>query len=282
MRNNQPAKSTFRPIFLFAMVIIFVLLAILVSCNPDDTRSKEPTTPVVSSTTRVIASTFTPTFQPSPTSTSTTGPLGQLTFGGNANVRSGPGTIYQVTRVVKSGDTLPVYGRSENGEWFWVDQSEPAWVFAGIATADVAITMLPLGPTMAPTFTKTPIPSPTPRPSPTLVPAITLNTIYNNFQYMTGLQFNAYKQKIAGKPVRETVTVRNVSDHGVVSLRGDWSPELINWSDFCVVLTGMPKDKALGLYGGEEFAVEATIDGIVGNYNYYINCENTLVLRYVK
>jgi hypothetical protein len=142
--------------------------------------------------------------------------------------------------------------------------------------------MLPLGPTMAPTFTKTPIPSPTPRPSPTLVPAITLNTIYNNFQYMTGLQFNAYKQKIAGKPVRETVTVRNVSDHGVVSLRGDWSPELINWSDFCVVLTGMPKDKALGLYGGEEFAVEATIDGIVGNYNYYINCENTLVLRYVK
>jgi hypothetical protein len=163
-----------------------------------------------------------------------------------------------------------------------VDQSEPAWVFAGVATADIAITMLPLGPTLAPTSTKTPIPSPTPRPSPTLVPAIQIDTIYTFFQSMTELQFKAYKQKIAGKPVRETVKVGNVSDRGVVSLSGDWSPYIINWSDFCVVLTGMPKDKLMALYGGEEFAVEATIDGIVGNNNYYINCENTLVLKYVK
>ena len=99
---------------------------------------------------------------------------------------------------------------------------------------------------------------------------------------MTALQFKEYKAKIAGKPVRETVEVRNVSDRGVVSLEGDWSPYIINWSDFCVVLTGMPKDQLLTLDGGDKIDIKATINGIVGNNNYYINCENTLVLNFVK
>ena len=97
---------------------------------------------------------------------------------------------------------------------------------------------------------------------------------------MTALQFKEYKQEIAGKPVRETVKVGNVQDDGKVSLSGPWSPFIFNVSDFCVVVTGVPKDFALGLSGGDKFYLEAIINGVVGDNNYYFNCENTLVLNY--
>ena len=71
-----------------------------------------------------------------------------------------------------------------------------------------------------------------------------------------------------------------MSESGKVSLSGPWSPILFNVSDFCVTVTGVPKDIALGLNGGEDVFLEATITGIVGNYNYYINCKNTLLLAY--
>jgi hypothetical protein len=66
----------------------------------------------------------------------------------------------------------------------------------------------------------------------------------------------------------------------VVSLSGDWSPFIFNWSDFCVVITGVPREVALTLDGGAEIYLEAIINGIVGDNNYYFNCENTLLLTY--
>ena len=97
---------------------------------------------------------------------------------------------------------------------------------------------------------------------------------------MTALQFKEYKQEIAGKPVRQTVEVGNVQDDGKLTLHGDWSPFIFNVSDFCVVVTGVPKDLAIQLDGGDTLYLKAQINGIVGDYNYYFNCENTLVLNY--
>lgn len=97
---------------------------------------------------------------------------------------------------------------------------------------------------------------------------------------MTELQFKEYKNTLVGKPVREKVKISNVSDDGKVTLSGKWSPFLINFSDFGVVVLGVPHDTAITLNGGDEFYLEATIDRIVGDYNYFINRENVLVLRY--
>lgn len=216
----------------------------------------------------------------SPTTTIILEPMGQLSFGNNVNVRSGPGIEYQVTNVAKPGDTLPIYGRSEDNQWIWVHPIEQVWVNSGVATVDVTITTLPLGPTMASTATRTPIPTQTLRPTSTPIPAISIELVYDNFEDMTDLQFKEYKVEIADKPVRESVRVGNVSERGVVSLSGPWSPLIFNWSDFCVVLTGVPKEEALKLEGGDQIYIEANISGIVGNNNYYINCENTLVLNF--
>lgn len=139
-------------------------------------------------------------------------------------------------------------------------------------------------PTYTPTTTSTPSRTPTPTvsatPTKTTVPTVGLNAIYDNFESMTELQFSEYTQQIVGRPVRQSVTVGNVSDDGKISLSGPWSPWLFNVSDFCVVVTGAPRELALGIDGGETVFLEAIVNGIVGNYNYYINCENTLLLSY--
>lgn len=231
-----------------------------------------PTATTTSTTTLYLTET--------PTQTPTLSSLGKVSFGGNSNIRTGPGTDFQVTRVMNNGDGLNIYGRSPDSQWLWVDPVFPAWVNIAVATVNVTINELPLGPTPNPTATKTPIPSPTLRPTATRIPAISIEKIYQNYEKMTEIQFRDYVNKIAGKPVRQFTTIRNVSDNGKVSISGPWSPSVINFSDFCVALTGVPKEIALGLDGGESYYLQATISGVVGNYNYYSNCENTLVLIY--
>lgn len=97
---------------------------------------------------------------------------------------------------------------------------------------------------------------------------------------MTVLQFEEYKKHIAGRPVRQVVKIGNVDENGRVILSGDWTPFIFNFSEFCVIVTGVPRDIALSLEGGEQAYLEASINGIVGDYNYFFNCENTLLLTY--
>jgi flagellar basal body-associated protein FliL len=167
--------------------------------------------------------------------------------------------------------------------------SYPTYTFIPPSTNTPGPTNTPL-PTASPTatFTITPTSTRTPKPTTTLpptrtpIPSVSLDDIYDNFKNMTEYQFSVYKSEIAGKPVREIVTVGNVDEHGRLNLTGPWSPWLINWSDFCVAVTGTPSDILISLNGGDDVHLEATINGIVGNNNYYINCENTLVLVYVN
>jgi len=254
-------------------IFVFILILFIgpIACAGTTTSDTSTPTAIILESTEAQPK-ITQTLKMSPTATPMLEPMGQLSFGNNVNVRSGPGTGFQVTNVAKPGDTLPIYGRSEDNQWIWVHPVEQVWVNSGVATADVTITTLPLGPTMASTATRTPVPTQTLQPSSTPPPAISINLIYKNFEDMTALQFKEYKAEIAGKPVRETVKVGNVSERGVVSLSGPWSPLIINWSDFCVVLTGVPKEEALKLEGGDRIYIEANISGIVGDNNYYINC----------
>jgi len=39
---------------------------------------------------------------------------------------------------------------------------------------------------------------------------------------------------------------------------------------------------ALAVVGGESFFLEAIVNGIVGDYNYDFNCENSLILSYSR
>ncbi|MFN2172297.1 MAG: protein kinase domain-containing protein [Candidatus Promineifilaceae bacterium] len=95
----------------------------------------------------------------------------------SANVRIGPGTIYDVTGYVYQGDGLEILGRS-NSEFVWLnirsENGTQGWVAADVGQLEwdrelmeieIAATIPPLPtPTMTPTPTNTPIP-PTPLPT---------------------------------------------------------------------------------------------------------------------
>jgi uncharacterized protein YraI len=288
------------------LIILCVLPFIFSSPSPDSTPT--PTGIAVSNNreadqavTSTVVNSATPFSTPSPsststkepTSTSTPAPVGYGTVSINsANLRSGPGQSYALAGNAKQGDELPIFSQTDDGDWLQIDWKDSVWIASSLITMPEEIAKIPTFPTFTPTSTYTPIPTNTPRPSntprptntprpsATLPPAVKIKTIYDNFERMTELQFKEYKQRIAGKPVRENVEVGNVSDRGKVLIHGAWSPWILNWSEFCVVVTGIPNDFALGLNGGDEFYLEAVINGIVGDNNYYINCENTLVLNY--
>jgi len=256
------------------------------------TSTPIPTKSPTSTLTLTPTTTGTPTNTPTATATQTQTPSASIILGSNTYSRVGPGPNFQAIELLNRDDTLPVFGKSEDDRWLLIDSVNQLWIQAAVATIDTSMDTIPFAPTITPTPTRTPIPTntprptntpvptTTPRPTATKIPAVRIRDVYNNFEKMTALQFKEYKQSIIGKPVREFVDVGNVQEDGKVTLSGPWSPYIINFMDFCVVVTGMPKEKALALDGGVSFYLEAIVNGIVGDYNYYFNCENSLILSY--
>jgi hypothetical protein len=84
----------------------------------------------------------------------------------NVNLRSGPGTNYDVVGSLKKGESLKTIGRNSDSSWWQVSNGNaPAWVFAGVVTitgADDEIAIV-----------EAPPPPATPFPTPTIVPTWT-------------------------------------------------------------------------------------------------------------
>ncbi len=183
-------------------------------------------------------------------------------------VRSGPSLEYPVLQVIGKGTTIKAFKVSSNKEWISLDENDISWILLSKVTLNVDANELPIATTSlyAPTITP--------------LPPVTLEDIYANFDKMTELQFSEYQKTIIGKSIQQKVKIGNVNDKGVVSLLGEWSPTIINLTEFCVIVNNVPREIAINLNGGDEHYLQANINGIVGNYNYYYNCENTLVLVY--
>lgn len=293
MNSNQsptPKKKNKKLIIIVvvsvALILCFCSIFFIPTTPSDEEKAATETENAVvaaSLTTGTLDSTL-PSASKSPESTATITttptPVYEASFNGNGNVRTGPGLNYPIAKVMKSGDTVQVFGRSEDNTWLWIDSIEQLWVHISVAEPNVPVQSIPLAPTPVPTRTPTLTRTPTPIPTATLVPAISLDLIYENLEEMTELQFKDYKNSIVGKPVREYVKIGNVSDDGRVSLSGAWTPFLFNYADFGVVVVGVPYDVAIELNDGDVVYLEATIDRIVGDNNYYYNRENVLVLVY--
>lgn len=149
--------------------------------TPRVTRTYTPTavpisTPTVTPPpTATIQPTAQPTLTPAPTATALPptptpipSPLAQVQAD-VANLRSGPGTNYDVVGQVGHDDQLLITGRNEKGDWWEVEttEGETAWIsgeLVGVSsTGDVGAKQAP--------------PSPTPRPTPTPPPVVEAKSI---------------------------------------------------------------------------------------------------------
>jgi hypothetical protein len=89
----------------------------------------------------------------------------------NANLRSGPGTVYPVIGGARAGDRLPVAGR--HGDWWQVRLAgQVGWLWGGLVEANEMAHRAPVVTAVPPTPTPTPTPTNalTPTPANALIP----------------------------------------------------------------------------------------------------------------
>jgi uncharacterized protein YraI len=168
-----------------ALTICFTALA----CNlPAGGATTAPESDASPTFTPIVAQADNPT----PTPTNTVAPTACspiVTTTTDANVRGGPGQVYNIYGVIPLGGTAPLAGKSADGAWWYIGFAAGAggygWISGSITTASctpgtLAIIAAPPTPTLAPTSTPTPTqtPSLTPTPTPTFTPTPTPTIIF--------------------------------------------------------------------------------------------------------
>jgi hypothetical protein len=110
-----------------------------------------------------------------PTATPTPEPVqARLTIAQLVNVRGGPGTTYAIIGSANPGQSFPITGKNQAGDWWEIDFSgQRGWVFGELATSAnaeaVAVALnIPPAPVAPPPppATNTPVPAPQPAPQP--------------------------------------------------------------------------------------------------------------------
>ena len=126
--------------------------------------------------------TFTPTGTSSPTNTPTATTTPTPTPKPDAvvnvkalNLRSGPGTVYDVVGLLKQGDSLEATGKNLAGGWLKVvaPSGQEGWVNASFLKINLPLVSVPVAqvpPTPTPMYTLTPTATPTPELLPPPIP----------------------------------------------------------------------------------------------------------------
>ena len=130
---------------LFLLPFLILIIAILACGNeiPVTTEDVDITDQFTTPTETIVSSS--PTFKkpeqtPTPQYTSTPSPLGYAAVTANlCNLRSGPGTDYSIVGSGEKDDVYPVFGKSQDGSWLWVDRTQPIWISTSLVELDVDI-----------------------------------------------------------------------------------------------------------------------------------------------
>ncbi len=151
-----------------------------------NTTNQTKTQPV--STTLVL----TPTPALQPTQVAETKPV--IKADSQINVRSGPGTDYDIIGALQTGESAPITGKNDSGDWWQVtlNNGQQGWVFGQLvetsgdaAAIAVAANIPPPPPTATPApATPTPVPQATPAPQATDAPTAAPTPVPNGNDFV--------------------------------------------------------------------------------------------------
>jgi hypothetical protein len=168
----MPAKNKF-----FGLLVVFIMLAVT-ACNlpagaPTNQGSTERNTAAPTATFTPIAPVFSATpVTPSPTAAEACKPT--VTTSVVANVRSGPGQVYNIIGSLPQGGSANVAGKSSDGTWWYIEFAAGtggfAWISSTVTTpncipstlASIVAPPIPIAPTAVPTEVAAESPSATP------------------------------------------------------------------------------------------------------------------------
>jgi hypothetical protein len=115
-----------------------------------------------------------------------------------ANVRSGPGTVYDVVGSIPAGGSAEVVGKSAGGEWWYINfaggSGGHAWVAGSVVTANcIPATLVVIAAPPTPTNTVTPK-TPTKTATRTIPPLT--RTLELTTPYMTGADVKMLQNRL--------------------------------------------------------------------------------------
>lgn len=176
--KKKPSRSRLI-IFVFLLVACYGLSIFFV--DSDESPSTENKTQGIAgiddsaTPTRNIAdtpeSTKTPAYTETPTQTPypTSSPISNASAASGVNLRSGPGTHYDIVGTAVAGDILPVFARTNDG-WLQVDGNGQIWIASSLVSLEAKLDEIPITENIPPTPTNTPLPTNTPTATPTMTP----------------------------------------------------------------------------------------------------------------
>ncbi len=178
-----------------ALLTVNVAAATVAATSTPTVTETPPSAPTETPTvTPVPIIIFTPTPPPTSTSPPTTAPQPALQAVADVNVRGGPGTIYPILGLLRTGDTAVVVGRSADGGWWQIlfppNTAGVAWVAGSYVQANAAAGNVPVvaGPSPPPTNTPLP-PTPTNTPQPSAEVTFTADSTELNQGQCTRLRW---------------------------------------------------------------------------------------------
>ena len=182
-----------------------------------------PTTEIVPVPTSPTA-TATATRQPTATATRqpTATPTPEYYVTGSANLRSGPGTNYDIVGGRQPNDVLSPIARTADGEWIQVDDN--IWIWSGLVEGDVE----KLSVTLTPVPTATHPPSPTFTPTPQVqvqvksTPTLTIQELQEQLFYCVSDNELNYIKKIQAH-INIVYATMNLTDTVIDALREDYN-----------------------------------------------------------
>lgn len=154
---------------------------------------------------------------------------------GEANVRSGPGTGYEVVKTLVKGDAISVIAVTSNG---WYKTVKGTYVSKEVCSDTPPATPTPV-PTKAPTKAPTPVPQPTKAPAPTSAP--TSSTLKSGDTVLCKITF--YGPQLKNDGSYSTTTATGTTCVVGTSVAADWS---VFPKNSTIYIPGLP----LNLYDG--------------------------------
>jgi hypothetical protein len=128
-------------------ISLLVLCLAIINCNMPGGQNNQPSNQDLAATITALAGgaptgSATPTSVPTQTSTalpaSATPCAPLVTANSAANVRKGPGTVYDVVGTLTTGGTAGLAGKSSDGTWWYIDfpagEGGHAWISASLVT----------------------------------------------------------------------------------------------------------------------------------------------------
>ena len=182
------------------------------SATPTAELVSVPTNPTATATT-TRSPTATATRQPTVT------PTPKYYVTSSANLRSGPGTDYDIVGGRQPNDVLSPIARTADGEWIQIDEN--IWIWSGLVEGDVeklSVTLTPI-----PTATLPPLPTFTPAPQVQVqIESIQTPTVKEELFYcISGNELNYVNNILAHMDV--VYTTINLTDTVIDALRDDYS-----------------------------------------------------------